>query len=134
MDTLRGTFDSDANADRGWDASEEDSVESAQRRDLPPEAIGQDERRMQVRAYNHWASLLGERMFPNIEDLDPETIAVHLSSDGITWDESSGKENPEIRETVSTKSILLDNVKDEEILDYLKNESGELDEYLLIES
>lgn len=70
----------------------------------------------------------------NIEDLDPETIAVHLNNDGITWDESSEKENPAVQETVSTKSILLDNVKDEEILDYLKNESGELDEYLLIES
>lgn len=70
----------------------------------------------------------------NIEDLDPETIAVHLNSDGITWDESSEEANPEIRQTVSTPSVSLEHVKDEEILDYLKNESGELDEYLLIES
>ena len=27
-------------------------------------AVGQDERRMQVRAYNHWASLLDNRNFP----------------------------------------------------------------------
>lgn len=70
----------------------------------------------------------------NIEDLDPETIAVHLNSDRITWDESPGKENPEMHPPVLNKTILLDDVKDEEILDYLKNESGELDEYLLIES
>lgn len=70
----------------------------------------------------------------NIEDLDPETIAVHLSSDGITWDDSSEEANPEIGKTVSAPSVSLENVKDEEILDYLKNESGELDEYLLIES
>ncbi|MNJ90935.1 hypothetical protein D3C87_85750 [compost metagenome] len=75
-----------------------------------------------------------EYLSQNIEDLDPETIAVHLNSDGIMWDNSSEQEIPVIREAVSTKSILLENVKDEEILDYLKNESGELDEYLLIES
>ena len=44
----------------------------------PPEAplspVGQDERRMQVRAYNHWASLLGTGNFPDIAELKPETI------------------------------------------------------------
>ena len=39
MDTLRGTFDPDAIADRGWDASDDDGPESSQRRDLPPHAI-----------------------------------------------------------------------------------------------
>lgn len=70
----------------------------------------------------------------NIEDLDPETITVHLNSDGIIWENSSEKENPEMQEPASSKSNLLENIEDEEILDYLKNESGELDEYLLIES
>lgn len=37
----------------------------------PPPAIGQDERRMQVRAYNLWAELLANRAFPDIRDLDP---------------------------------------------------------------
>ena len=96
MDTLRGTFDPDATADRGWDASEEDSAESAQRRDLPPEAIGQDERRMQVRAYNHWASLLGERMFPNIEDLDPATLP-DFGPHSVLLDFTSGIDNPAVR-------------------------------------
>jgi hypothetical protein len=96
MDTLRGNFDPDNTADRGWDASEEDSAEPATRRDSPPEAIGQDERRMQVRAYNHWASLLGERMFPNIEDLDP----VHLPDFGphsVLLDFSLGIDDPVVR-------------------------------------
>ena len=37
-------------------------------------AIGTDERRMHVRAYNYWASLLRGRDFPSIEDLDPADI------------------------------------------------------------
>lgn len=40
----------------------------------PPSPVGQDERRMQVRAYNHWASLLGSGDFPDIANLQPETL------------------------------------------------------------
>lgn len=40
----------------------------------PPSPVGQDERRMQVRAYNHWASLLGTANFPDIADLQPESL------------------------------------------------------------
>lgn len=39
----------------------------------PPE-IGFDERRMHVRAYNYWVSLLNGRPFPTIQDLDPANI------------------------------------------------------------
>ena len=96
MDTLRGTFDAGDSADRGWSAPEDDSAEPASRRDLPPDAIGQDERRMQVRAYNHWASLLGERMFPNIEDLDPANLP-DFGPHGVLLDFSFGIENPSVR-------------------------------------
>ena len=96
MDTLRGTFDPDATADRSWDAIEEDSAEPADRRDLPPESIGQDERRMQVRAYNHWASLLGERMFPNIEDLEPAQLP-DFGPHSVLLDFSLGIDNPVVR-------------------------------------
>lgn len=41
----------------------------------PPAGIAKDERRMQVRAYNFWASLLGNRQFPDIADLHPEKLA-----------------------------------------------------------
>ena len=40
----------------------------------PPPAIGRDERRMHVRAYTYWASLLGGRVFPARSDLDPASI------------------------------------------------------------
>jgi hypothetical protein len=35
----------------------------------PPRPIGQDERRMQVRAYNFWASLLDQGQFPPVQSL-----------------------------------------------------------------
>jgi len=38
-------------------------------------AIGSDERRMHVRAYNHWVSLLEGRDFPSIEDLEPRDVS-----------------------------------------------------------
>ena len=37
-------------------------------------AIGVDERRMHVRAYNYWVSLLDGRDFPSIEDLEPTDV------------------------------------------------------------
>ena len=71
MDTLRGTFDRDTSSGEAddFDLGQEDMDTQ-----LPPASIGQDERRMQVRAYNHWASLLGERNFPSIEELEPENL------------------------------------------------------------
>ena len=38
-------------------------------------AIGTDERRMHVRAYNYWVSLLEGRDFPSIEDLEPADVS-----------------------------------------------------------
>jgi len=71
MDTLRGNFDSSDLSDesRDYDVSDDDAG-----RDLPPASIGQDERRMQVRAYNFWAGMLDDRNYPSIEDLEPESI------------------------------------------------------------
>lgn len=96
MDTLRGAFDPDANADRGWDASEDDGAEQVDARDVPPASIGRDERRMQVRAYNHWASLLGERMFPNIADLDPADLP-DFGPHSVLLDFTDGIDNPVVR-------------------------------------
>ncbi len=39
-----------------------------------PLNVGNDERRMHVRAYNYWVSLLAGRDYPSIEDLDPAGI------------------------------------------------------------
>jgi hypothetical protein len=96
MDTLRGAFGSDSASDRSWDAIEEDESAEPAPRQLPPEAIGQDERRMQVRAYNHWASLLGERMFPSIEDLAPANLP-DFGPHSVLLDFSYGIENPGVR-------------------------------------
>ncbi|MEL6487344.1 MAG: hypothetical protein AAFQ13_09390, partial [Pseudomonadota bacterium] len=97
MDTLRGTFDNGDYSDRrDFDDSHdlsEDTEGGEASRDLPPAAIGQDERRMQVRAYNHWASLLGERTYPSIEDLDPEDLT-DFGPFSVLLDFSTGIEDP----------------------------------------
>lgn len=64
--------------------------------DVPPPAIGQDERRMHVRAYNFWAGLLGDRQFPSVEDLNPETDA-DFGPNSVLLDFTSGVENPTIQ-------------------------------------
>lgn len=61
-----------------------------------PPAIGQDERRMHVRAYNFWAGLLGDRLFPSIEDLSPETND-DFGPNSVLLDFTDGMENPTIQ-------------------------------------
>jgi hypothetical protein len=43
--------------------------------EAPPPVIGGAERRLHVRAFEHWASLLCGRAFPSIEDLDFDALA-----------------------------------------------------------
>ncbi|WP_298470921.1 hypothetical protein [uncultured Erythrobacter sp.] len=90
MDTLRGAFDTNDGAEdsHDWDAHDDEVA-----RQLPPEAIGQDERRMQVRAYNHWASLLGERSYPSIEDLEPHNLT-DFGPNSVLLDFSAGIDDP----------------------------------------
>jgi len=55
--------------------------------------IGSDERRMHVRAYNYWVSLLDGRDYPSIEDLEPghvEDFAAH----SVLLDFTAGRDNP----------------------------------------
>jgi len=58
--------------------------------------IGTDERRMHVRAYNYWVSLLGDRSYPAIQDLDPESLA-DFGPNSVLIDFSAGIEDPAIR-------------------------------------
>ncbi|HVJ03064.1 MAG TPA: hypothetical protein VM662_12845 [Sphingomonas sp.] len=58
--------------------------------------IGADERRMQVRAYNHWVSLLHGRPYPSIEDLEPASIA-DFGPHSVLLDFTGGVDNPAIR-------------------------------------
>lgn len=86
MDTLRG-FDRDGSAGMELDlAGYEDDAMS----EPPPQPVGQDERRMQVRAYNYWAGLLGGHAFPlagpllagNYPDFADNLVLLHFD-DGI---------------------------------------------------
>ena len=54
---------------------------------------GGDERRMHVRAYNHWVSLLDGRDYPSIEDLDPGSIG-DFASHSVLLDFTAGRDNP----------------------------------------
>jgi len=60
----------------------------------PPASVGVDERRMQVRAYNYWASLLADRAYPSVEDLDLE--GADFGSNAVLLDFTAGVENPGI--------------------------------------
>lgn len=59
-------------------------------------AIGTDERRMHVRAYNHWVSLLDGRPYPSIDDLDPAGIA-DFGAHSVLLDFTASIEDPEIQ-------------------------------------
>jgi hypothetical protein len=56
-------------------------------------AIGTDERRMHVRAYNHWVSLLDGRDFPSIEDLEPGDVH-DFADNSVLLDFTCGRDNP----------------------------------------
>ncbi len=96
MDTLRGNFDSSTPADDSQDWGTDSAPEQENVRELPPEAIGQDERRMQVRAYNHWASLLGDATYPSIEDLEPHNLT-DFGPNSVLLDFSAGIEDPVVQ-------------------------------------
>ena len=95
MDTLRGSFGALDTADLGpgLDSMEDEHDEAVDH--TPPPAIGTDERRMQVRAYNFWASLLDNRNFPAIDDLDPDALP-DFGPNSVLLDFSRGLENPEL--------------------------------------
>jgi hypothetical protein len=83
MDTT-GSFDRDDNvASHG-----EDGIDA-------PAGVGTDERRMHVRAYNHWVSLLSGRAYPSIEDLEPDNLD-DFGPNSVLLDFTGGTENPTI--------------------------------------
>lgn len=55
--------------------------------------IGTDERRMHVRAYNYWVSLLDGRDYPSIEDLEPGDL-VDFAPNSVLLDFTGGRDNP----------------------------------------
>ena len=93
MDTYRGQFFDSASS--GDDLPDYDFGEDEATREPPPSPVGQDERRMQVRAYNHWAGLLDNRNFPSIEDLDPAGLP-DFGPYSVLLDFTGGIDNPAI--------------------------------------
>jgi hypothetical protein len=84
MDSVRG-FDEEldyCSADGG------DAIEA------PPE-IGVDERRMHVRAYNYWVSLLDGRPYPSIRDLNPQSLG-DFGPHSVLLDFSDGSDNSKV--------------------------------------
>ena len=56
-------------------------------------AIGSDERRMHVRAYNYWVSLLDGRDYPSIEDLEPANVT-DFAPHSVLLDFTGGRDDP----------------------------------------
>ncbi len=73
-----------------------------------PLSVGVDERRMQVRAYNYWASLLADRAYPSVEDLDLE--GADFGPHSVLLDFTQGIENPAI-------AFLGDRLREESQID-----------------
>lgn len=84
MDSLRAF---DEQPDYG-SAEEDGGIE------VPPE-IGLDERRMHVRAYNYWVSLLDGRPYPSIRDLQPQTLG-DFGPNSVLLDFSDGGDDPRV--------------------------------------
>lgn len=86
MDTLRGH--GIANDADDFESADDAAIET-------PFLISSEERRMQVRAYNYWASLLGERNLPSIEDLSPDDLE-DFGPYSVLLDFSTGMDNPAV--------------------------------------
>src|ERR1700709_302956 len=85
MDSLRGFVDEGSYSST---IDEEDAIEA------PPE-IGVDERRMHVRAYNYWVSLLAGKPYPAIRDLDPNNLE-DFGPHSVLLDFSDGTDDPRV--------------------------------------
>jgi hypothetical protein len=83
MDNFRAFEDS---IDADVIAEEEPVMEA------PPE-IGTDERRMHVRAYNYWVSLLDGRAYPSVQDLEPENLD-DFGPHSVLLDFTAGTDDP----------------------------------------
>jgi len=89
MENLRGEYGDTAYGSDGY------SIDDESTDDVLLPQIGADERRLQVRAYNFWASMLGDRAMPHVDDLDPNSIP-DFGPNGVLLDFSHGIEDPAI--------------------------------------
>ena len=89
-----GGYEMDSYREHPSDFDLEGSSEAAASHDVAA-AIGTDERRMHVRAYNYWVSLLDGRDFPSIEDLDPADVQ-DFGANSVLLDFTCGRDNPAV--------------------------------------
>ena len=73
----------------------DDVLELTDAIDPPPPVVEGDERRMHVRAYNYWVSLLRGRQFPLSSELDPLNSG-DFGSHAVLLDFTRGVETPSI--------------------------------------
>jgi hypothetical protein len=81
--------------------------------DAAPLEIGTDERRMHVRAYNYWASLLDGRDYPSVEDLEPADLK-DFAPHSVLLDFTAGRDNPAtsyIGDAIRAECGLTDDVQ-----------------------
>ena len=88
MDTHRD-FEEDRDVDASSSGAADPGVDDA------TSMVGTDERRMHVRAYNHWVSLLRGRAYPSIEDLNPDSIS-DFGPHSVLLDFTGGIDDPKI--------------------------------------
>ena len=96
MDRLGGTFDSFDGEGEYDDHAEDRAEDHGAHSNPPPSPVGQDERRMQVRAFNHWSELLGGQALPHIEDLEPEFLG-DFGPYSVLLDFSTGSTTPTVQ-------------------------------------
>jgi hypothetical protein len=96
MDNMRGLGPFGSENEDGGAPAYAEYVDAEDAAIEAPPAIGQDERRMQVRAYNFWTAQLGDGNYPNIEELDPAGVQ-DFSAYSVLLDFTSGIENPSIQ-------------------------------------
>jgi hypothetical protein len=88
----------DIQINRGYEADDsagEDLSYLSMESLFTPPGIGLDERRMQVRAYNHWLAMVEDSELPAVEELRPETIA-DFGPNGVLVDLTLGIDRPAI--------------------------------------
>ncbi len=92
LSTDHGSFD--------WDGIPDDDELTLTEEDYapepPPSPVGQDDRRLQVRAYSYWASLLGSRTLPSTDDLDL-TAVEDFATNSVLLDFSEDPLDPRVR-------------------------------------
>ena len=78
---------------RDFPSEFEPSAETPGANDESASEIGTDERRMHVRAYNYWVSLLDGRDYPSIEDLEPADL-IDFAPNSVLLDFTAGRDDP----------------------------------------